>query len=180
MRVSHSRKAFLRSARRVENNLKSGIRISPLFHDFRYLLSRNLQPNISPLRLRSTLKLQVFPRVLYSGSWIEVTRFYSKQFEVPRKQKPAPIININKLLFQVSLAIWSKVQAHQMLGNAILKRLKWNTRKNKSENLSQQAWKRLYPVWCHMMWTTSGLVTRVASFSRLKSLTSSQRAAVWL
>ena len=52
------------------------------------------------------------------------------------KQKFAPFIAIQYCLFNLSLAIRSKIHAYEMLGTAVLKRLKWTTKgdkKRKSE-----------------------------------------------
>ena len=61
------------------------------------------------------------------------------------------INNTEYCFFNLPLPIWSKIHAYEILGTAILKRLKWTTKGDKNENLSQHTRKRLYPLWRHMM-----------------------------
>ena len=68
------------------------------------------------------------------------------------------------MFFNLSLAIWSEIHAYEMMGNAILKRLKWTTKGHKNENLSQHARKRLCPLWRHMMWTALRLALFLLSW----------------
>ena len=53
------------------------------------------------------------------------------------KRKLAQVITIQYCLFNLSLAIRSKINAYEMLGTAILKGLEWDTKGVKNENLSQ-------------------------------------------
>ena len=73
------------------------------------------------------------------------------------KRNPAAINNTQYCFFNLPLAIWSKTHAYEILGTAILKRLKWTTKGDKKRKAEPAYTKAvpivLYPLWRHMMWT---------------------------